>query len=139
MPPRSQEVRFDGTHGTLTLLTLAPTVIVLEFSGSDVGEFGEAPFRELDQALGAIDKPLELFIDARRGRGVAVDVSGDWARWLGTNRHKLRQVSMLTGSRFIQLSAEFVRRFAGLEHLMRIYSDPAAFEGALAHAVANAG
>jgi hypothetical protein len=45
---------------------------------------------------------------------------------------------MLTGSPFIQLTAGFVRRFADLGEVMRIYTDPAAFEGALASSVANA-
>ena len=45
---------------------------------------------------------------------------------------------MLTGSRFIQMSAEFVRKFAGLEDAMRLYTDPATFDGALAHSIANA-
>ena len=45
---------------------------------------------------------------------------------------------MLTGSRFIRLTADFVRRFADLGELMRIYTDPAVFDGALSNAVANA-
>jgi len=45
---------------------------------------------------------------------------------------------MLTGSRFIRLTADFVRRFAELGDAMRIYTDPAAFDGALSNAIANA-
>jgi hypothetical protein len=44
---------------------------------------------------------------------------------------------MLTGSRFVQLSAELVRRFAELGDLMRLYTDPAAFDEALGGAVAT--
>ena len=54
--------------------------------------------------------PVELFIDARHARAATIDVSGAWARWLGARRAQLRHVSMLTGSRFIQLSAQMVRR-----------------------------
>jgi hypothetical protein len=118
-------------------LRLAPTVVVLEFTGSDVGEFGSGPFRELEASMAEADAPIELFIDARRGKGVTVDVSGEWAIWLSQHRARLRHVSMLTSSRFIQLSADFVRRFAGLEDLMRIYAEPSVWEGALGHSVAN--
>lgn len=139
MNARPQEVRFEGVHGTLTVLRMAPAVVVLEFRGADIGEFGQGPFRELEASMAESERPIELFIDARHGKGVAVDVSGEWAQWLARNRGRLRHVSMLTSSRFIQLSAEFVRKFAGIEELMRIYADPAVWEGALAHSVANAG
>jgi hypothetical protein len=86
---------------------------------------------------GTGDGGLELFIDARSAIAASLDVSGEWAIWLGRHRQSFRHVSMLTGLRFIQLSAAMVRRFADLEGLMRIYTDPAAFEGALSHAVAN--
>jgi hypothetical protein len=35
------------------------------------------------------------------------------------------------------LTADFVRRFADLGEVMRIYTDPAAFDGALADAAAG--
>lgn len=46
---------------------------------------------------------------------------------------------MLTGSRFIQLSAGSVWKFADMGELMLIYTDPASFEGALSNSIANAG
>lgn len=84
-------------------------------------------------------RKIELFIDARGGRSASLDVSSDWARWLGKNRASFRHVSMLTGSRFVRLSAAFVRKFADLGDLMRIYTDAAAFEGALQSSVASSG
>lgn len=51
---------------------------------------------------------------------------------------RFRHISMLTGSRFIKLTADFVRRFAELGDLMRIYTDPSAFDGALSNAIGNA-
>jgi hypothetical protein len=41
---------------------------------------------------------------------------------------------MLTGSRFVQLTADFVRRFAELGDAMLIYTDGVAFDEALASA-----
>ena len=37
-----QEIRYDGIHCNL-IIQRFPRVVVLRISGSDVGEFGEAP------------------------------------------------------------------------------------------------
>jgi hypothetical protein len=131
------EVSFEGQHCSLTLRRLADRVVLLVLTGNDIGEFGERPFVELERDL-AGPRELELFIDARGVGGASLDVSSDWARWLAAHRDQLRHVSMLTGSRFIQLTASFVRKVADLGEVMRIYTDPASFEGALASSVANA-
>jgi hypothetical protein len=134
----SREVAFRSEHGTIVIRRLAPGVVSLAFVGNDVGQFGSGPFQELAQDLAA-PGALELFIDARGAVAATMDVSSEWALWLGQNRRSFRHVSMLTGSRFIQLSASFVRKFSDLGDLMRIYTDPAAFEGALSHSIANGG
>lgn len=53
------------------------------------------------------------------------------ARDLARNRHRLGRVHMLTGSRFVKLTADFVRRFAGLGDMMVLYDDPSVFEETL--------
>ena len=70
-------------------------------------------------------------IDARQVRGVTVEVSGAWARWLGANRAALGEVHMLTSSRQVEVSAGFVRRFTSLEAQMHLHTDAATFERAL--------
>jgi hypothetical protein len=137
MTTHIDEVRLEGIHGTFVLRQPARGVVIVTFSGHDAGEFGDAPFHHLERQLDGSDR-VELFIDARYGRAASIDVSNDWAQWLGRHRDKFRHVSMLTGSRFIQLSADFVRRFAELGPLMRIYTDPASFDGALGSSVASA-
>jgi len=127
-------VRFDGTHCCIVIERPSRGVVVLRISGRDVGEFGEAPMREIAGDLQA--GPIELFVDARRVQGASLDVSSDWAQWLAKHRDGFRGVSMLTSTRFIQITADFVRRFAGLGDIMRIYTDPAAFDDALAAAAA---
>ena len=108
--------------------------MVLRITGSDVGEFGDAPLAVLDEWL-AGGETVDFFIDSREVRGASIDVSSDWARWLSRHRTKLRSVTMLTGSRFIQITAEFVRRFAELEGVMRICTEPAVFDAALTEAL----
>lgn len=132
------EIRLEGVHFSMTIDEPAPGVVLVVIDGTDVGELGDAPFRRLDPLV-AHGRPIELFIDARGARGPAIDVSNDWAFWLGRHRDRLRHVSILTASRFVQLTADFVRRFADLGELMRIYTEPAVFEGALSNALGNAG
>lgn len=132
----STDARFEGVHCTITVKRPAAGVVVVVFEGFDVGELKDAPLVEIERALNA--GPIELFIDARAGQAASVEVSGAWARWLGAHRSGLTQVSMLTGTRFIQLSAELVKRFAQLEDVMRLYTDAKAFDEALAQSIAAA-
>ncbi|HEU5075183.1 MAG TPA: hypothetical protein VFU02_13425 [Polyangiaceae bacterium] len=128
--------RLEGIHCTMVIKVPAPAVVVIGIEGTDVGELGDAPFHALAPLLSA-GRRTELFIDARAARGPSIDVSSEWARWFIAHRGQLLHVSMLTGSRFVQLSAGFVKSFADLGDTMRLYSDDRAFEGALSNAVGN--
>ncbi len=85
----------------------------------------------LSEWLAGTATPVEFFIDARDVRGASIDVSGEWARWLGSHKARLHKVNMLTGSRFIHIAAEFVRRFADLERMMWICTEPDVFDRVL--------
>jgi hypothetical protein len=130
----SRDVVREGVHCRLAIDRPATGIVVVKLSGWDAGEFGDLPMRELARDLVA-DRPIELFIDARDVKGASIEVSGEWARWLATNRAHFQHISMLTGSRFVQLTANFVRRFAELGDIMRIYTDPAAFDLALLESI----
>lgn len=127
-------VRFEGVHCTLVLEWPAPGVMLVTLTGKDTGELGDAPFRKLDEKL---TPGTELFIDARKATAASVDVSGEWAKWLARRKSSFVHVSMLTGSRFIQISADFVKRFAGMGELMRLYTDALAFDEALQTSIAS--
>jgi hypothetical protein len=128
------EILYDGIHCNLLIQQFPNGVVVLRISGTDIGEFGEAPMKALnDWVVGP--SPIDFFIDARDVRGASIEVSGEWAGWLNKHKDALSSVTMLTGSRFIQITAEFVRRFASLEGIMRICSEPEVFDGALAQAI----
>ncbi len=129
--------RFEGIHCAITVGEPAPGVVLVTIEGTDIGELGTAPFAALDPLV-ALDRRVELFIDAGTARGASIDVSSGWSRWLGSHRDRLRHVSMLTGSRYVQVTAAFVARFADLGERMRLYTDRATFEGALSNAVGNA-
>jgi hypothetical protein len=132
---QADRFELEGLHCTLAIARPAPDLVLVTISGTDTGEFADLPFRELERGLtGALD----LFIDGRDTRGASIDVSNDWAAWLSAHRDRLHRVTMLTGSRFIRMTAEFVRRFADLGEIMRVTTDPAAFDAELGAAVAGA-
>ena len=122
-------VQFAGVHCTLSVRDYSG-VVVMSISGTDIGEFGDAPMLELAKCVDGAG-PVELFIDARDVRGASIEVSGEWAEWLRAHKAHLRGINMLTGSRFVEVTADFVRRFAGLQGTMRIYTETAAFDAAL--------
>jgi hypothetical protein len=131
----AEEWSQQSASSSLEILRPARGVVVLVVTGTDIGEHGEGPFAEL--ARDVAEGPFELFVDARESRAVALDVSGSWARWLSARRDALVRVNMLTGSRFVELTANFVRDFSELGERMRVYTDAAAFEGALAAATSR--
>ncbi len=120
---------FEGRHSTFSIDRPVAHVVVVTIKGRDAGEHGDGPLRALDEEM--LAGPFVLFIDARATSGASVDVSNIWAQWLRSRRDRLDRVHMLTGSKFVQLTADFVRRFAELGDTMRIYTDGAAFDEAL--------
>jgi len=126
---RVTEVTWEAPHSKLCLRRPAAGVVVLEISGSDIGEHGTGPFEELATDLQR--GRFVLFVDAKESRGVTIDVSSDWCRWLAKNRDSLHGVHMLTGSPFVHVTATFVRNFAELTELMHIYTERVAFDRTL--------
>ena len=80
-----REIRYDGIHCNLIIQRFPSCVVVLRISGCDVGEFGEAPMKALNDSATSSD-PIDLFIDARDVKGASIDVSGEWARWLSSRK-----------------------------------------------------
>jgi len=82
----------------------------------------------------ASSETVKLFIDARAVRGASIDVSSEWAAWLSEHRTQFQSITMLTGSKLIQITAEFVRRFADLNGIMWVCTEPAVFDLAVEQA-----
>lgn len=122
-------MKYEGVTSGLAIERPGPGVVLLRLTGWDTGEFGDAPMKEVAKDFGP--RPIRLFIDARAVKGATIDVSNEWALWLRANRARFAEISMLTGSPFIKLTAKFVQRFADLDELMRLYTDPSAFDAAL--------
>jgi len=135
MESAEPSVLFEAICCTISIARPTRGVVLVAISGRDGGELGDAPLRELDKDLERA--PLELFIDARATSGASLAVSHEWGQWLQRNRASLRAIHMLTGSKFIELTADMVRRFTQLGELMRIYTEPSSFEEALASALGS--
>jgi hypothetical protein len=126
-------IRFDGVHCSIVLERIADSVMLLHIRGTDTGELGDAPMKALENWL-SDSGSVKFFIDARAVRGASIDVSSEWAAWLNAHRSQLQSITMLTGSKLIQITAEFVRRFAGLNGMMWVCTEPSVFDLALAQA-----
>jgi hypothetical protein len=127
-------IEHEAIHSSLAIRRPAPGIAVIVLSGSDIGEFGDLPMRELQKDLACFNT-IELFIDACAVRAAAIDVSAEWAIWMRARRVSFRRINMLTGSRYIQMTAAFVRRFAGLGDLMNLFTERASFDESLAASV----
>ncbi|HKO93927.1 MAG TPA: hypothetical protein VJU61_22390 [Polyangiaceae bacterium] len=133
----TEPVRLEARHAVFAIDRPAPGIVRLTIIGRDTGEFGAAPFRELEKDLTGSVKP-EIFVDARAVAGASVDVSAEWARWLIQHKARYTRLSFLTGTRFMHLTASFVQRFTQLGERMRVYTDAGAFDAALRAASAPA-
>ncbi|UPT75255.1 MAG: hypothetical protein M0D55_06015 [Elusimicrobiota bacterium] len=129
--------RWDGADGSLSIRRPAAGVVVVTIAGVDAGQFGDGPFEEIEKDL-SDHRTIELFIDARAARAPTTDVSADWAHWLAENRNRFTAIRMLTGTPFVRISADFVRKYAGLGARMCVYTDPRAFDDELRTAAAAA-
>ena len=125
-----KSITFDGAHCAVELKQFSESLILMRLSGSDTGELRDAPMRTLDEWLDQAEA-VEFFIDARKVRGASIDVSSEWATWFTAHRDRFKSITMLTGNKFIQITAEFVRRFAGLNGIMWVCTDAKVFDLAL--------
>lgn len=131
MSTKRHIIRFESPYSNMSLEFPAPGVALLRIAGTDIGEHGFGPMQELEKRLSTAG-PTHLFIDARETKGASIEVSGDWAQWLGRHKARLGHICMLVGSPYIQITANFVKQFASLQDQMRIYTDERAFESMLA-------
>jgi hypothetical protein len=124
-------IRVEGSHCTMALARPQADTLTVTITGRDTGELGDEPFAVLDRLLRDEPSAVDLFIDAREGSGATIDVSNHWAQWLERNRTRLARVTMLARSRYVAITADFVRRYAGLERQMTVTGDPDAFDRSL--------
>jgi hypothetical protein len=105
---------------------LRPGALLVTITGHDTGQFGTTTLDEIRFEL-LRHRPLELFIDAREALGPAVSVSTEWTSFFSLNREQLRRVTVLVGSKVVELTVAIAQHLSRTGNLIQIYSDPETF------------
>jgi hypothetical protein len=119
--------------GRFCFRRLRPGALLLSIEGQDTGQFGSAVLDEVRMEI-MRGGPLELLIDASAAVLVTTEVSQEWTRFFSLSRQQLTRVSVLTGSRLINLSVAIAQHLSQTGNLIQIYSDRALFDAAVARA-----
>jgi hypothetical protein len=107
-----------------------PGVLQAIIMGADSGQFGTAALDEIRAEIGR-QRPVELFVDARKASGPTVEVSEEWTGFFTRHRSDLSRVHVLVGSKALNLTIEIARHLSRTGSLIQIYSDPDIFEARL--------
>jgi hypothetical protein len=135
-----REIHKDGTISLRSVnceflyRRLRPGALHVTIVGDDKGEFGMAPLHEMDAEI-ARSAPIALFVDTRGARGAATSVTEDWTAWFASNQGNLRSVSILATSKFVHLIVSIAKHLSRTGEMIRIYTDEAPFEAAVAREV----
>lgn len=124
-------VRLSSSRCTFTYRRLRPGALLVTICGIDEGQFGPMTLDEVRVHL--LDhRPLELFVDAEAAVAVMVEASREWTHFFSANRDKLKRVSVLAGSRAVELTVAIAQHLSQTGSLIQIYTDRALFEERMA-------
>jgi hypothetical protein len=73
-------------------------------------------------------RPVELYVDAQGAVAVNVAVSKEWTQFFSLNREHLSRVSVLAGSRAIELTVAIAQHLSQTGNLIQIYTDRELFD-----------
>ncbi|MEO5671598.1 MAG: hypothetical protein ABIR26_12965 [Ramlibacter sp.] len=119
-------VRLTAGKAEFLFERLRPGALLVTISGSDMGQFGTATLDEIRLEL-MRQQPIELFVDAEAAVAVSVGVSRDWTHFFSQKRDQLQRVSVLVGSRAIELTIAIAQHLSQTGNLIQIYSDRGLF------------
>jgi hypothetical protein len=123
----------ESGNGKFSFRRITPGALLVSISGNDQGQFGTSALDEIRLEILRHGK-LELLIDAEQAELVTVEVSQEWTRFFATTREHLTRVSVLTGSKLINLTVAIAQHLSQTGSLIQIYSDRSLFEAAVAKA-----
>jgi hypothetical protein len=133
MADTTREMQADGTvvigdaRCKFTFRRYGRGVLEMVIAGTDTGQFGTAAIDEVSVALMS-ERPLELFVDASEAAMPAVNVSQQWTRFIALNQKDFKRVSVLVGSRAVELTMAIAQHLSQTGKLMQIYSDEELYE-----------
>lgn len=108
-----------------------PGVLYMAIAGNETCQLGRAPLGEV--AAEASQFPsLRLFIDMTRLNGIAPEVSDDWTAWFKATQQSIAKVHAFVESPLVQLTVAVSQLVSRTGNLIRVHTDRAAFDTALA-------
>ena len=107
---------------TFTYERLRNGAMLVTITGYDKGQFGTASLDEIRLEL-LRHRPLELFVDASGAVAVSVEVSKEWTHFFSLNREHLKRVSVLVGSKALELTVAIAQHLSQTGNLLQIYTD----------------
>ena len=128
------EERWEGRDCTVIVRRPADRVVLVVLEGVGGSDLGDHPFHALASDMRG-DGSLDLFLDFGETRGTSLDFSSRWAAWLARHRDSFRLVSMLARTKYLQLTADALRRFARFGEMLRVHTDLAGFDAAFRQSV----
>ncbi len=123
-------------EGKFTFQRLGAGALLVTITGNDKGQYGTAALDEIRLEI-MRHGPLELLINAELAVLVTPDVSQEWTRFFTESRTQLKRVSILTGSKLINLTVAIAQHLSYTGSLIQIYSDRDLFFTALARSNAQ--
>src|SRR3954471_24922861 len=94
-----------------TFERLKQGAMLVTVAGIDKGQFGTATLDEIRLEM-LRHRPLELFVDAQAAVAVGVPVSKEWTHFFSLNREHLKRVSVLVGSKAIELTVAIAQHLS---------------------------
>lgn len=134
MSENSDELRLAAGAATMVLTRLGPGIVLISATGHDVGQFGDEPFEWLEQEMGRHGS-IEVFVDTREMFNATQTVADGWSSWISRHRSRLKRMSLLTSSKYVQMTLEVAKLFSRTGELMRIYTDAPAFSDAISQSL----
>ncbi|HEY0711047.1 MAG TPA: hypothetical protein VGF45_00115 [Polyangia bacterium] len=128
------ELRLGDRKASMVLSRLAPAIVLVSATGHDKGQFGDAPFVWLEREMGR-HGVIEVFVDMREMFNATLTVADGWSAWIKRHRGRLRRMSLLVSSKYVQVTVEVAKLFSRTGDLMRVYTDAPAFSDAVSQAI----
>lgn len=128
----SNTFRLDAPSGacSFTYRRLRPGLMLLTIAGQDRNELGPLAYEPLDAEV-ARHGALDLSIDLRGADTVGGGVREGWTDWFQSRRASLKRVTILTGSRPIEMAVAVSKLFSRTGDLIQILTSPTLFSQAL--------
>ena len=127
------DLRLSSNACSYTFVRICPGTLYMTIAGRETGDLGRAPLGEF-AAEAALHPPLRLFIDMSGLSHVAEPVSDDWTAWFQANQRAVRKVDVLAPEVFVRLIVAVSQVFSRTGDLIRIHTEPCAFEAAVREA-----